>query len=58
MDQDPPLHQDIQMMRDVLTQKKVEDWKAVWQFWDSPEVIEWFRDRGYTLYTRIWSLFM
>ncbi|PPQ82539.1 hypothetical protein CVT25_007148 [Psilocybe cyanescens] len=24
-------------------------------FWDSPNTIQWFKDRGYTLYQRIWD---
>ncbi|KAF8177832.1 other/AgaK1 protein kinase [Pholiota molesta] len=42
-------------MKEVLKQKDVEDWDAVWKFWDSPDIIEWFRKHGYTLYHRTWS---
>jgi hypothetical protein len=53
MDQNLALRQeDMTMMKEVLKQKDVEDWDAVWKFWDSPDIIEWFRKHGYTLYHR------
>lgn len=57
MDQNFALHQDMKMMKEVLRRKNVEDWNAVRKFWDSSDIVEWFRNHGYTLYRRIRSQF-
>ncbi|PPQ83767.1 hypothetical protein CVT25_000116 [Psilocybe cyanescens] len=33
----------------------IYDSKERFAFWDSPNTIQWFKDRGYTLYQRIWD---
>ncbi|PPQ80617.1 hypothetical protein CVT25_001646, partial [Psilocybe cyanescens] len=31
------------------------DYSERFVFWDSPDTIQWFKDRGYTLYQRMWD---
>jgi hypothetical protein len=44
-----------QILTELLSTGNSEDiYYKVMDFWDDPEIVQWFRSRGYTLYSRIY----
>ncbi|KAF9474163.1 hypothetical protein BDN70DRAFT_899185 [Pholiota conissans] len=53
MDQCASLSNNMQAMKNVLEKSEI-DWYYVADFWNSPQVVQLFKDHGYTLYTRMY----
>jgi hypothetical protein len=54
MGQPVPPFQNLQMMTELLKEGSTDDmYYKIMDFWDDPELVQWFHSHGYTLYNRV-----
>ena len=51
---DPPISPDDVIMQILLDDREGDAIIASEIFWEAPAIVHWFRERGYTLYKRVY----